>query len=739
MGKAANRWRRWIGERGIDLAELDGSVRRVIFTTYAVLLGLALATALRGFFGTSGSYLAQPGVLIPKAVAWVAGAGAAMAMTLLFAGAAHARTRWKYFLIAPILLAIVVSVSGGPNHVQPPLPPLVKALFLTPLAFFAACVAVVVIGPRLRTRHVLAIMAVLIAAFAATLVAMSARIWSSFAPTALFLGLGIGGFCLYPALLVVGWDLAEIGVEGSQAAMARNANQPLLVQRLVRIALIAGVLAAALALHFAHGYAFWEGHILIGIWVAGLLAAAAIGIWLASRRPSGAVAGHLGYRQVMLLAIALSVLILSATQFKQPDTRFFVYNKAHTFSIILPKGMAEDAKGHAPEKGAESDTTDMRLLFLTDGKKLPNLAVAALVRPRFRHPGDPMPTLNELLNARSVSPITVQLSAPDTRGWRSGIAQAHNLKSGKPLNFVFFKREVETETASTEADWYVICGTPARGLAKTRAMCEQVKRSFRPEVAARPSRKAAMVLDLVFFAAAAAAFALAAVRSRRKQEPVLDLVAWVLLLAALNGIGGYAFGGADETLFNTRFTTDLLTAVLLAAGVVGLAIEAWPRSRAAGFETAGTRSVAARLNATLLIIAGVLYLYVFAASQAEESQAVRGLVVFLALTWELATAGATVNQHGSGYAFPRTSRILIFVGYLILVATCVFMFGVLDAPFLATRMGAFNTEAIVAGGLVLIGAAFAITQALRSLPSLRRAPVYLPPDNSEPGAQREPQ
>jgi hypothetical protein len=171
-------------------------------------------------------------------------------------------------------------------------------------------------------------------------------------------------------------------------------------------------------------------------------------------------------------------------------------------------------------------------------------------------------------------------------------------------------------------------------------------------------------------------------------------------------------------LESTSFTTDLLSAILLAAGITGIVIEAWSKPLAAGFETVGMRGVAAQLNATLLILAGILYLYVFAAAHSEHSQAVRGLVVCLALTWELATAGATVNPHGSGHTFPHTSRIFIFVGYLILVATCVFFFGAAYVPFVGAHVTALDTEAYVSAGLVLIGAAFVISQALRSLPSL---------------------
>ena len=486
------------------------------------------------------------------------------------------------------------------------------------------------------------------------------------------------------------------------------------MRRLVRIGLIAGAFLAAFAVYLANGQEIQGERILIGIWVSLLLAAAAAGIWIASRRAHDGARGHLGYLQVMLLAIMLSILNLIGSTAEEPDTRYFIYDQTHAFSIILPKGMVENLKVRVPERGVESGISDTRLIFLTDGKKLPNLTVAAIVRPRFRHANEPIASLNAMVDALSVSPIAVQFSAPNNLGWRVGLAQAHVLKSGRPLSFVVYKREIVTATARTEADWYVICGSRSSALAETRAMCEQARLSLRFQVMKRPSPTITLAIDLALLAATIAAFVVITFRSQSK--PLLNLAAWVLLLATLNVFGAYVLN-ADETLFNINFTTDLLTAVLLAAGIVGLLIEAWPKPVAAGFQTSRTRDVAAQLNATLLVLAAVVYLYVFAAARAEESQAVRGLVVCLALTWELATARATVDRQGPGDVFPRASRVLIFAGYLILMASVVFLFAKkLDVPFLGAYMDIFDTEVIVAAGLVLVGGAFAITQALSRLP-----------------------
>ena len=61
--------------------------------------------------------------------------------------------------------------------------------------------------------------------------------------------------------------------------------------------------------------------------------------------------------------------------------------------------------------------------------------------------------------------------------------------------------------------------------------------------------------------------------------------------------------------------------------------------------------------------------------------------------------------------------MLIFVGYLILVATCVFMFG--DSRLASgDKVAAFDTETIVAAGLVTLGGALVISRALRGIADL---------------------
>ncbi|HET7199095.1 MAG TPA: hypothetical protein VFI86_10530, partial [Burkholderiales bacterium] len=85
----------FLGGRGLRLGDLERPVRRVIFTTYAVLLGIALAIALRDSMGGE-PYLVDPGIALPKVVAWVAAAGCCVGVIFLVSGAARARTRWRY-------------------------------------------------------------------------------------------------------------------------------------------------------------------------------------------------------------------------------------------------------------------------------------------------------------------------------------------------------------------------------------------------------------------------------------------------------------------------------------------------------------------------------------------------------------------------------------------------------------------------------------------------------------------
>lgn len=108
---------------------------------------------------------------------------------------------------------------------------------------------------------------------------------------------------------------------------------------------------------------------------------------------------------------------------------------------------------------------------------------------------------------------------------------------------------------------------------------------------------------------------------------------------------------------------------------------------------------------TLLTISAAFALYVVAGEGAHENHGIRGAVVCLALTWELWTSGAAMTNRDIA-AFPRRARILFFIGYLLVVATCVFFFVERDFAYLNTTVGAWDSEGWIAFGIVNMGLAF---------------------------------
>jgi cell division protein FtsW (lipid II flippase) len=81
----------------------------------------------------------------------------------------------------------------------------------------------------------------------------------------------------------------------------------------------------------------------------------------------------------------------------------------------------------------------------------------------------------------------------------------------------------------------------------------------------------------------------------------------------------------------------------------------------------------------------------------------KGIVILLALSWEITTSGELTNY--ATRSFPRNSRILLFLGYVVLVA-----FGVLTifptTYRITQRMTGFDSEQWVLRGILLIGVPF---------------------------------
>jgi hypothetical protein len=154
---------------------------------------------------------------------------------------------------------------------------------------------------------------------------------------------------------------------------------------------------------------------------------------------------------------------------------------------------------------------------------------------------------------------------------------------------------------------------------------------------------------------------------------------------------------------------DLFAALLglLAIAAVGTAVLAGRKAQ----------SIIGQALASAIVVTVLFYLYTYSVGGAE-SQVIRAGIILLALSWELMTSGSNLNPDRENKIFPRASRVFMFVGYLLLVATCVFVFN--EPQRLATGdvQGSFDTEMMVANALATFGSALILSRALRQWSNL---------------------
>jgi hypothetical protein len=114
------------------------------------------------------------------------------------------------------------------------------------------------------------------------------------------------------------------------------------------------------------------------------------------------------------------------------------------------------------------------------------------------------------------------------------------------------------------------------------------------------------------------------------------------------------------------------------------------------------------LDITLLLIWATAGLY-GAASRAGSSRPVLlGVVLMLALLWELAFSGPALNPGDATSAMPHRARVLAYSGYLILTTAAVLQLGTLRSST-GAPVGIFESETLVQAGIIEFGVPFAIT------------------------------
>jgi hypothetical protein len=694
--------------RLIDIASMDTSLRRVLATLYALLIGFAIAAALRTIL-PGPNLMAQPGILIPFTVVLICGLGLSLSLAMLLAGTAAARTPWRFLAVVPVLAVCAILAV-------PVIPDAFGALYGFAAVFLAGACAVLALGPKSPWARTMQLSGLLFLCVAIAATAFTVFGDAGYAATIVFLGLGMIVFPIEPALMVVGFDLAEISALSVVPTIRRMGARRGLGAAFWRWASILAALGMAYWLNDAMGASYLHELIVRSLILCLLTMGICWGLW--ARDFAGPARQEtLGYWHVFLVAACLIAMSLISTAFTEPKEGYLNYEGAHRFSVAIPDGWSVSPSSQQPT--AENDDNPrhwVKRVLVPTGKKLPRVAIVGAMRPPHAPLNHLPQAVNDIEGGSRLPTMFFNWSAPDAKGWKHG-EQTVKAQSGTELRFLYWAKEISTQTALTNKNWYIVCGIPAPVFETYAKDCAGIQKSFWVANRMTPSPWGEFLFgELFWFAFAASGLALIAWTKRA--EPILWLTIWVACVMGTRNLGVAGLEFAD--VFRDRqLSADIMAASILSgAAALGLCEIQSTRGQGAGWQVG--RDVAMSFLLTVMIITAAFLLYVWASAGSAYSEGVKGAVICLALTWDLWTSGGTMTNH-SGPVFSRASRILIFGGYLLLIASATIMFSEMDLAFNAMRMQAWDADGLAIAGLTAFGLAFAFMR------HAQRLAVSLPP------------
>ena len=412
----------FLGGRWLRVRELDAPVRNIVFTTFAVFLAVALATALGSRIGgppldTFALFHFPQNIFIGGVVVVVAGA------SLLLAGAAHLKTRWRYPMIAMIMLAIFATRYAVPGLLPDKI---FYPLTWLPAPFVLAIAVLAWIAPRHRLTTVLLLSFAICAGFAASILAATfffgpVRVTDTayvpsiaYAVSVFTVVMGAVGLAVTPAIMVVGFDAAELGAEGVAVGLR-------FLPKFRGAALWLGLLlpAAGLALMAKMIFDFRDQRSAnIGFMITlAVLIAAGCAVWLAlaRRRPHPGSGGHseLGYLPVLCVAICIFASTIVNLNFSENIPGYQRFDGSRAFAVRLP----DDVQKKHFQSAAHANQGTLADFYF--GPKSPIIGLNIVAAPEI---GSSLPfyPLAALANQRNLPSKPVTLGAADRNGWQPG-------------------------------------------------------------------------------------------------------------------------------------------------------------------------------------------------------------------------------------------------------------------------------------------------------------------------------
>lgn len=673
-----------------------------VYISYAALASIAILTVFHGWFAMTK----RISVIIldfPTGVLIAAAPILFLALTLVLTGLMLSNPKLRYWtigLIALLLLKVAHCAHYGilpapDSFVQGRLP----VALLIPMFESAA---IILLATALFIRKLRPVtVAALCGGSLLMILGLSAFITLKYDPVfgpglivviLVFFVLSLGG----AALFTVGLDLAEWSL--LLGGFAGDALHPEKWHAGVLLTCVCGATNVALAtwaLEWAHPAVIAFRGAIILVLTAFLL------LVFALRREQHGI--HVRYWTLLGLG-ALLLFSVHMSPFGSKDAPPPVYNcdRHRQFSVIFPEGWEpkkiddrkEEVASRAVGKGA----------FVIVAGATPSLARNFTLNSIVPEGDDALP------------PTALEFAPGKEGGWERFETTVRHSRLKRDIYFVVWHKSTPSAEWSLDTDWYIVGMSHPERLAENMPKLEAVRDSFRLGNRTVPSLAAAIFIYCLWGALAALALFWLLLKRQSRKGPAFALLLGVAgLVLALN-----AGGLADESL--KGFTrTQTFHAAQLVIAALSLLFLLWSRkiNRTREFHDQAVHLFLA-LNICLLLAGGLLTTYHYASSVGEESNTIKGIVVLLVLTLDIFISGHITNR--SSRSFPRNSRVLLYLGYILLVGLLVFCFASLTTHLGATRVTAFDSENLVESGILLLGVPFLLVVFARRTTALLLAP-----------------
>jgi len=726
----------------------------------AVVLGGAGLIVLAGAVISFGDRFPSATVLVPTVFGLATGKISAGALVLGMAGAvvgwtlvllAVLRTHWQVRVPAVVFLSLGVAFSPFDTGVR-----------LVALAVIPALGALTLLvdrrapsndsgrseGNRTWTFLVAGVVFSLVTAIyvsqAVRLGGVASTEQTSVSALEILLAVSV---LIIPMLILAGANIGDLGgklADADNIANLRNKRAKRAGARFQAVSssilLGAGVAALALlaALRTIHGQAL-PGALLGGAVLAG---ACAVGVRTQPFKPRGKPQPALAFGAITFFVLlvaggfAADLDQVPPTQILPPLRAKFVHTRQPVFSFRYPSMCGQPSEAGVPILAtiyAISNCNPIQALRASQ-----SVTFSYLV---FITPGDnskPCDTLGPLVGRRNAR------SAPDDGKWHTCVFHV-----GSNRGVAWSQRT---------GDWTVLLYGQAnyRAFSSLGTLLVEIRDSWRPAVIPGPVPSAADetssalikfdrhvgYLAGVIWGISGIAATVVLVRRHRTGRPS-EIAPLYFVTTSLWVAPVLIWIWADGNLRPAASLADLQIGGILAAVSIGTlayivfhAARRWLRRAARQVHRPAQDQVLTKrfgsllvLNLTLLLLWGAAKLYAAAGSAGSAQAAAQGVIIMVALLWELAFSGDILNSEkadentnpgeatentspGERVPVPQDARVLGYVGYLLLTASAVLQLGTLRSAATGARLEVFSPDEIVQIGIVELGVPLAITVCL---------------------------